>query len=86
VDELHRRGFRTLAVPDEDEAQAWLPMNGVAIAPGEILMPAGGSRMQALYEASGVTCHPVEIGELIKAGGGIHCMTGLLRRDPLLAA
>ena len=56
-------------------------MNFVALAPGEILMPAAGQRMVERYEAAGVRCHTVDIGECIKAGGGIHCMTGFLKRD-----
>lgn len=83
VQTLKKRGFRLIEVEDEIEAQNCLPMNFVALAPGEILMPAGGDGMRAKYEAAGVTCHTVEIGELIKAGGGIHCMTGFLKRDDL---
>jgi arginine deiminase len=59
-------------------------MNFVALAPGEILMPTGGDQMRRLYEAAGIICHAIEIGELIKAGGGIHCMTAFLKRDPLV--
>jgi N-dimethylarginine dimethylaminohydrolase len=81
VDVLRRRGFRFIEVEDEDEAQHRLPMNFVALAPGEILMPAGATQMQERYEAFGVTCHTVDIGECIKAGGGIHCMTGFLKRN-----
>jgi N-dimethylarginine dimethylaminohydrolase len=80
---LRERGFRLLEVEDEREAQERLPMNCVALAPGEVLMPAGGNLLQAAYESAGVTCHTVEIGELIKAGGGVHCMTGFLKRDDL---
>jgi arginine deiminase len=83
VDTLRKRGFRFIEVADEDEAQHRLPMNLVALAPGEILMPAGCDRMQEQYEAVGVHCHTVGIGECIKAGGGLHCMTGFLRRDPV---
>jgi N-dimethylarginine dimethylaminohydrolase len=75
------RGFRLIHVEDEREAHTRLPMNFVALAPGEILMPAGGDRLRAAYEAAGVTCHTVDISELIKAGGGLHCMTGFLRRE-----
>ncbi len=80
---LRERGFRLVEVVDEREAQECLPMNAVALAPGEILMPAGGERMRAAYEEAGVACHMVEVGELIKAGGGIHCMTGFLKRDEI---
>jgi N-dimethylarginine dimethylaminohydrolase len=83
VSTLRKRGFRFVEVDDEREAQECLPMNFVALAPGEILMPAGGSSMREKYEAAGVRCHVVEIGECIKAGGGIHCMTGFLKRDSL---
>ncbi|MGE3796421.1 MAG: dimethylarginine dimethylaminohydrolase family protein [Thermomicrobiales bacterium] len=83
VEALRHREFRLIEIPDENEAQTCLPMNFVALRPGEILMPAGGTRAQERYEAAGVICHTVEIGELIKAGGGIHCMSGFLKRDPL---
>ena len=81
VQTLRERGFRFIEVQDEREAQECLPMNFVALAPGKILMPAGGERMRRAYEAAGVECHTVEIGELIKGGGGIHCMTGFLKRE-----
>jgi N-dimethylarginine dimethylaminohydrolase len=83
VDVLRQRRFGFIAVEDEVEAQHALPMNFVAVAPGEIVMPAGGDRMRAAYEAAGLRCHEVDISECIKAGGGIHCMTGFLKRDPL---
>ena len=85
VDTLRRREFRFVEVEDEGEAQHQLPMNFVALAPGEILMPAGGEQMRARYEEAGVRCHTVEISECIKAGGGIHCMTGFLKRDDCAA-
>jgi len=83
VSTLRKRGFRFVEVDDEREAQDCLPMNFVALSPGEILMPVGGSSMRETYEAAGVRCHVVDIGECIKAGGGIHCMTGFLKRDSL---
>jgi N-dimethylarginine dimethylaminohydrolase len=81
VQTLKLRGFRFIEVEDEYEAQHCLPMNFVALAPGVVLMPEGSDGMRAKYEAAGVACHTVEIGELIKAGGGIHCMTGFLKRE-----
>jgi len=85
VETLRQRGFKFIEVDDEHEAQDCLPMNFVALAPGEILMPVGGERMRAKYEAAGVRCHLVDISECIKAGGGIHCMTGFLKRDAVCA-
>ncbi|CAA9541411.1 MAG: NG,NG-dimethylarginine dimethylaminohydrolase 1 [uncultured Thermomicrobiales bacterium] len=81
VAKLRQRGFRLIEVPDEEEAQHRLPMNGVALAPGVLLMPTGGDTLRAAYDAAGVETHEVDVSELIKAGGGIHCMTGFLKRD-----
>jgi N-dimethylarginine dimethylaminohydrolase len=81
VETLKERGFRIIELVDELEGQNCLPMNFVALRPGEILMPTGGNRMRELYQEAGVICHEVDISELIKAGGGIHCMTGFLKRD-----
>lgn len=81
VQVLRERGFRLVEVADQREAQSCLPMNFVALAPGEIVMPTGGDRLRAAYERAGVRCHQIEVDELIKAGGGLHCMTAFLKRD-----
>jgi N-dimethylarginine dimethylaminohydrolase len=81
VDVLRKRGYRFIEVLDEREAQDRLPMNVVALAPGEVVMPAGGERMCEQYESAGVRCHPIDVCECIIAGGGLHCMTGFLKRD-----
>jgi N-dimethylarginine dimethylaminohydrolase len=81
VKALKERGFQILHVEDEVEAQGCLPMNFVALAPGKILMPEGGERLRETYEKAGIETHTVEVRELIKAGGGLHCMTAFLKRD-----
>jgi N-dimethylarginine dimethylaminohydrolase len=81
VQTLLKRGFRLIDVEDEEEAHTELPMNFVALEPGAVLMPSGGDKLREKYEEAGVICHTVNISELIKAGGGIHCMTGYLKRD-----
>lgn len=78
---LQQRGFRILEVIDDIEAHEQLPLNFVALSPGKILMPKGGERMRERYLEAGVECVEVDVSELIKAGGGIHCMTGFLKRD-----
>lgn len=75
------RGFRIMEVIDDPAAHYELPMNFVALAPGRILMPMGDGRMKARYEEYGVECVEVDVSELIKGGGGIHCMTGFMKRD-----
>ena len=53
-------GSGFIEIEDEHEAQQCLPMNFVALRPGEILMPAGGDATRGRYEAAGVVCHTVE--------------------------
>lgn len=81
VKTLQERGFKVIEVVDDREAHEQLPMNFVALAPGKVLMPSGGDQMRAIYERHGVECVEVDVSELIKAGGGIHCMSGFLKRE-----
>ncbi len=78
---LHERGFRFIEVEVEVEAQSCLPLNFVALAPDKILMPTGDERLKACYHEVGIETVEGEGDELIKADGGIHCMTAFLRRE-----
>jgi N-dimethylarginine dimethylaminohydrolase len=78
VKALRDHGFRILKVPAEDHH---MPSNGVALAPGHLIMPAGNPHTKKLLEEADCTIVEVDIRELGKSGGGIHCMTGFLKRD-----
>jgi len=78
---LEECGFRIVELPEKGPDDRIMTMNFVALAPGHVLMPAGCPGMKRLLEAEGCTCVEVEISELRKGGGGIHCMTGILKRD-----
>src|SRR6185437_14487539 len=73
---LQERGVRILHLLDEPETHDCLPGNFVALAPNRILMPTGAARQRGIYEDAGITCIEIDVSELIKAGGGIHCLTG----------
>jgi len=75
---LHELGFRTIAVPPEDNH---MPGNIVALAPGKLLLPAGNPVTKGLLEDAGCEVIEVDVSEIIKSGGAIHCMTGFLRRE-----
>lgn len=77
---LEKRGFRVLQIPDEAEGRR-MALNFVTLAPNRVLMPAGCPRTQHLLESAGVECRTVEVGEIVKAAGGIACMSAVLRRD-----
>lgn len=80
---LKEHGFRFIEAEDDAEVEYSQALNFVTLEPSKILLPTGGSHLKARYEEADVTCIEVEIGELTKGGGGIHCMTAFLRRDEL---
>lgn len=80
---LEGHGYSLVYVPDEAEAIHGAALNFVTLGPRRILMPAGNPITQSFYEGLGITCHTVQIDELLKAAGGIGCMTGILQREPV---
>jgi len=44
-------------------------------------MPTGNPVTQAFYEDAGIDCQKVEVDELLKAAGGVGCLTGVLKRE-----
>ena len=78
---LKLRAFRFLDMPDAGEARYGMAMNVVPLAPGVVVMPAGNPMTRAALESAGVTCFEVEVDELMKGAGAIHCMTGVIHRE-----
>jgi len=81
VQAMRDRGFRVLFLPDEQEAVHGMALNFVTLGPRSLLMPAGNSITQSFYEKEGIRCETVDVDELLKAAGGIGCLTGILRRE-----
>ncbi len=84
VEALRTRGYAVRFLPDTEEAQHGMALNFVTLGPRRILMPFGNTRTQAFYEQTGITCQTVEVGELVKAAGGVGCLTGILERETAL--
>jgi arginine deiminase len=84
VEALRARGYTVLFVPDEREAMFGAALNFVTLAPRHILMAAGNPVTRAFYENAGITCQTVEIDELVKAAGGMGCLTGILERESVV--
>lgn len=78
---LRARAYTVLFLPDEGEAERGMALNYVTVGPRRILMAAGNPVTQAFYEAAGISCLVVEVDELLKAAGGIGCLTGVLERE-----
>lgn len=78
---LKRRGFDVLTLPDLEEAEVNMAINMVAIEPGLVVMPHQCPRTQAMLREIGVHVVTANVSEAIKAGGAIHCMTGVIKRS-----
>jgi N-dimethylarginine dimethylaminohydrolase len=57
-------------------------VNCLAVAPGRVLMCDDAPRTAEAVARRGVEVHAIPFDELEKNGGGIHCSTMELRRDP----
>jgi arginine deiminase len=80
---LAERGLEAKPFPDVHEAEQRAAHNFVTLAPRSILMPDACPVSRAAFEADGVTCRTTAIDEIVKATGGIGCLTGILRRAPI---
>ncbi len=80
IDMLKKKGYQILEVPSRTEARETFASNFVALEPGHILMAEGNPRTQALLEKNGVNVETVDISEIIKGRGALHCITAFLKR------
>src|SRR4051795_5726223 len=78
LEELRARGVEAIAA-DPDEAWG---LNALCLSPGRVLMAAEAPRTAERLQARGVEVVTVPYGELHKNGGGVHCSTMELVRDP----
>lgn len=81
IEQLTRLGYELIEVPDESEVARNMALNLVPVAPGVVVMPAGSPNTERALARHGVECHPVDVSELMKGGGAVHCMTGVIWRD-----
>ncbi len=79
---LKNRGFKLLAAPSPHETQE-LALNFVTLARGSVVMAAGYPVTKKFLEDHRIQAIEVEISELRKGWGSLHCMTAILRRDPI---
>jgi len=57
-------------------------INCLTVRPGRVIMPDDSPRTAELLEKRGIEVVRIPYFELHKNGGGIHCSTMELRRDP----
>ena len=80
VDMLKKKGYKMLEAPSRTEVRETFGCNFVALEPGYILMPEGNPRTQELLEKNGIKVKTVNISEIMKGKGALHCITAYLKR------
>jgi len=80
--DLNNLGIQLLEAPSLEETQAQA-LNFVSLAPGKVVMAAGFPRTKEFLEDNDVLVTEVDVSELRKGWGSLHCMTAVLKRDPL---
>lgn len=78
---LKRHGFNIIELNNLYEVDTLMSINFVPINNEMIFINKGAKETVAIYESCGVECVEIDVSELTKGGGSIHCMTGILRRD-----
>lgn len=80
IDYLKKRGINLIELPPEDNA---FSLNCLAIAPGRVVMHATRTpRLAERLDKAGITILTLDYECIELNGGGIHCSTGPLARDP----
>lgn len=79
-DVLKKKGYKLLECPSRIEAKKWLAVNFVALKPGVVVQPDGNPRSRELLEANGIKVIPVDLSEVLKGCGAMHCCTAFLKR------
>lgn len=81
LEKLRQLGIRTIEMNEEDNP--WI-VNGLAIAPGRVIMPRGLSdRTREALAQNDVTVLEIDYDKVQLNGGGIHCSTSPLIRDSI---
>ncbi|MCI8608710.1 MAG: amidinotransferase [Firmicutes bacterium] len=80
LDVLKKKGYRIIEAPSRTEVRDGFGCNFVALEPGLIVMPEGNPRCQEALEKAGIKVLTVDISEIIKGRGALHCITAFLKR------
>lgn len=80
-DTLKSEGYSIIPIPDQVEAEQFMAINMVALEPDHVLITTQSHKTREALREHGVKTIPVDVSELMKAGGAIHCLTGVVQRE-----
>ena len=79
-DALRKKGIRLIECPSRTEAKFTAAINYVAIKPGLVVQCEGNPRSKELLEKAGIKVISVDLSEILKGYGAMHCCTAFLKR------
>lgn len=74
------RGIRVIEAPSVEEVKGGSAINVVSLGPGKALMPADNPLTRSALQDEGIDVYEIDISELRKGWGALHCMTAFLKR------
>jgi len=80
IDWLRRKGIELISVPFADTMN--LGCNVVALGADRVLLPRDSVRLKEKCRALGLTVFDPDLSMFLMCGGGVHCMSQALERDP----
>lgn len=83
VKPLMDMGIEIINAPSVDEVKHHSAVNLVALEPGKVIMPAGCPITKRVLENHNVEVIEVDVDEIMKGYGSLHCMTGAIARDDI---
>lgn len=81
VEALKKKGYHIIETPSLTETKYCYATNFVAIEPGHVVMSVNAPRTVELMEKAGIKVDVLDLSELNKGRGSVHCMTAFLKRD-----
>lgn len=78
IHEMQSRGIEMIPIHPLDPP---MTNNCLTVAPGKVIFPATGERTIEILTKRGIQVIPVDVTEINKMGGGIHCSTLELNRE-----
>ena len=80
IDMLKKKGYEILEAPSQTEVRECFACNFVALEPNHIVIAKGPERTIEMLEKHGVKVETVDVSEITKGKGSLHCITAFLKR------
>ncbi|MGM0602089.1 MAG: dimethylarginine dimethylaminohydrolase family protein [Bacillota bacterium] len=83
IEFLLNKGFEIIEAPSINEVKKGMAVNLVALEPGKVILPAGNPATKNILQKNDVEVLEVDVSEIMKAYGSLHCMSAFLKRDEI---